>query len=117
MSVTVARIYDDELPAGARVLVDRLWPRGVSKRDAQLDDWCKELAPSDQLRRWYGHDPGRFDAFRDRYLEELHNDRARETLTGLAETARRDGLVLLTATKDVAQSQATVLAHVVRGLM
>lgn len=117
MSVAIARIYDDEIPAGTRVLVDRLWPRGVSKQEANLDDWCKDLAPSDELRRWYGHDPDRFGAFRDRYLDELHNDISRETLRELAETARRDGLVLLTATRDVEHSQAVVLAHVIRGMM
>lgn len=118
MSVAVARIYDEEIPHGSRVLVDRLWPRGVSKQEAQLDDWCKDLAPSDELRRWYDHEPDRFDAFRDRYLDdELHDEASRGTLRELAETARRDGLVLLTATRDVEHSHALVLAHVIRGMM
>jgi uncharacterized protein YeaO (DUF488 family) len=75
--VRVRRIYDPvTADDGRRVLVDRLWPRGVSKADAHLDEWCKEVAPSDDLRKWYGHDPGRFEEFRTRYLAELRNHSA-----------------------------------------
>ena len=70
-SVKVRRIYDDVLPEdGARVLVDRIWPRGVSKARAQLDEWCKQVAPSTALRKWYSHDPQRFAEFRRRYQTE-----------------------------------------------
>jgi uncharacterized protein YeaO (DUF488 family) len=116
-AVEVRRIYDDDVPGGARVLVDRLWPRGVSKADADLDDWCTETAPSDELRRWYGHDPQRFEEFRRRYVEELREQAARDRLHDLADLAGHEGLVLLTATRDLEHSHAVVLAHVVRGLM
>jgi uncharacterized protein YeaO (DUF488 family) len=116
-AVEVRRIYEDEAPGGARVLVDRLWPRGVRKDDADLDEWCKELAPSDDLRRWYDHDPERFEEFRRRYVEELRDEEARDRLRALADRAERDGLVLLTATRDLEHSHAPVLARVVRGIM
>lgn len=116
-AVEVARVYDEEVPDGARVLVDRLWPRGVSKQDAALDDWAKDVAPSDELRRWYGHDPERFDEFRQRYLAELEDDDARDHLRTLASMARDHGIVLLTATREVEHSHAVVLAHVLRGMM
>jgi uncharacterized protein YeaO (DUF488 family) len=71
-TVRVRRIYDDPLPAdGTRVLVDRLWPRGVTKARAHLDEWCKEIAPLTELREWYHHDPARFAEFTRRYREEL----------------------------------------------
>lgn len=106
--VRVARVYDPPGPDdGARVLVDRLWPRGLSKANAALDEWCKQVAPSDELRRWYGHDPDLFAEFRRRYLAELDDPEraaALETLRG------RGRLTLLTATKDVPISHAAVLA-------
>jgi uncharacterized protein YeaO (DUF488 family) len=116
-AVEVRRIYDADVPDGDRILVDRLWPRGVRKADADLDDWCTEIAPSDELRRWYGHDPDRFDEFRRRYLDELRDEEARARLGELADRAGRRGLVLLTATRDLEHSHATVLARVVRGRM
>ena len=104
--VAVARVYDDPAPEGRRVLVDRLWPRGLAKARADFE-WRKDLAPSSELRRWYGHDPARFDEFAARYGAEL-SDRTGE----LAALASQDTgpLVLLTATKDVEHSGATVLA-------
>ena len=111
-SVRVKRVYE---PAsrddGARILVDRLWPRGVKKEDLELDEWAKDLAPTPALRTWYGHRPERFEEFRRRYLEELTSGEAREAFEELRRRARTEALTLLTATRDVERSGAAVLAE------
>lgn len=113
-TVRVRRIYDD--PAdddGARVLVDRLWPRGVSKDRAALTEWCKDVAPSTDLRKWYAHDPTKFDEFARRYRDELADDEAQSTaLTRLREYAADGPLTLLTATKEPDISEAEVLRRI-----
>ncbi|MEU9885307.1 DUF488 family protein [Sphaerisporangium sp. NPDC051011] len=110
--VQVRRIYDDPSPKdGTRVLVDRLWPRGLSKEAAHVDLWLKDIAPSDELRAWYGHDPGRFPEFEGRYLAELEDSRHRPALERLRELLREPPVTLLTATKDVRISNAAVLAR------
>ncbi|WP_106399485.1 DUF488 domain-containing protein [Actinocorallia populi] len=96
---------------GRRVLVDRVWPRGVSKEKARLDEWLKDVAPSTELRRWYGHDPEKFAEFRRRYLKELHDAGHREAVDHLRDLAGRRRVTLLTATRDVEHSQAAVLAE------
>lgn len=106
----MARVYDDAVP-GVRVLVDRVWPRGLAKAKARLDEWAKDVAPSTELRQWYGHDPAKFEEFRERYERELDEPGRREALRRLAERAERGPLTLLTATKDVEHSQAAVLAE------
>jgi len=112
--VRVKRIYDAPAPEdGRRVLVDRVWPRGVSKEHAELALWCKDVAPSTELRKWYGHDPDKFTEFRARYLKELETAGAAEALADLAATDGR--LTLLTASKAVDISQAAVLADLLRG--
>ena len=113
--VRVRRVYEQASPGdGQRFLVDRLWPRGLARSAAHLDEWVKAVAPSDDLRRWYGHDPARFAEFRRRYVKELGEpDRAR-ALTHLNEAAREGTITLLTATKDAARSEAEVLAELVR---
>jgi uncharacterized protein YeaO (DUF488 family) len=108
--VTVARIYDTATAGGFRVLVDRVWPRGMSKESARLDLWLKDVAPSTDLRRWYGHDPARFEEFRRRYEAELTEPPAAGALRRLADLASARHVVLVTATKDVSHSQAAVLA-------
>lgn len=109
--ITYRRVYDDASPGdGVRVLVDRVWPRGLRKEDAHLDEWMRDIAPSTELRRWYGHDPGRFAEFRERYLAELGTSERRHAAERLREITRRDRLTLLTATRDVEHSQAAVLA-------
>ncbi|MBS1679319.1 MAG: DUF488 family protein [Actinobacteria bacterium] len=106
----VARIYDEPSAAdGRRILVDRLWPRGVSKERAQLDDWCKEVAPSDELRRWYGHDPERFEEFSARYRAELEEGEQAAALDRITGDAEAGTVTLLTATKEPDLSQAAVL--------
>ena len=97
---------------GERVLVDRLWPRGVSKQDACLDDWVKDLAPSDELRRWFAHDSSRFKEFRRRYVAELRD--RRDQLTGLRRRARDGRLTLLYGARDDDHNNAVVLADVLR---
>ncbi|MDN5632084.1 MULTISPECIES: DUF488 domain-containing protein [Kocuria] len=110
MDVVVKRIYDE--PAqndGTRVLVDRVWPRGIRKADAHLDDWNKEVAPSTELRRWYGHDPEKFEEFSTRYRKALESGEGKEGLQKLRDSVKGKRLTLLTASKAVDISQATVL--------
>lgn len=97
---------------GDRVLVDALWPRGVSKRKARLDEWAKELAPSTGLREWFDHDPKRFDRFRERYMKELRDQRSR--LTELRRQARDGRLTLVYGASDEEHNNAVVLADVLR---
>ncbi|WP_227981613.1 DUF488 domain-containing protein [Nocardia spumae] len=112
--VRVRRIYDDPSPDdGARVLVDRIWPRGMSKERAHLDEWCKQVAPSTELRTWYGHDPERFGEFERRYRDELRDPERAAGLTHLRELARRGTLTLLSATTRIEISEAEVLAGLV----
>ncbi|GAA0714588.1 DUF488 family protein [Dactylosporangium roseum] len=109
--ITYRRIYEESSPEdGRRVLVDRVWPRGLRKEDAHLDEWLRDVAPSTELRRWYGHEPSRFAEFRRRYLTELREPARREAVDHLRDIAGRDKLTLLTATHDVDHSQAAVLA-------
>lgn len=108
--VRLCRVYDDDTSAlGCRVLVDRLWPRGVSKSAARLDEWAKDAAPSTELRRWYGHDVERFEEFADRYRSELDQPPASAALDHLVELACSKAVILLTATRDVDHSGAVVL--------
>jgi len=112
MAVRVRRVYDPvEDDGGQRVLVDRLWPRGLSRSKARIDDWCKDVAPSTELREWYGHDPSRYDEFARRYGAELDDPVRAAALSQLRELARNGTLTLLTATKDFSISQAAVLAE------
>jgi len=109
-NVRVRRVYD--APArgdGNRVLVDRIWPRGLTKAQAGLSEWCKPVAPSTALRTWYGHDPERFEEFARRYREELTEPDRAEALAHLRELAANGTLTLLTATRDPDISAAAVL--------
>ena len=118
--VEVVRVYDDEGRSGSpghefRVLVDRLWPRGVKKEALDIDEWAKDVAPSTELRRWYGHEPERFDEFSKRYRSELDAEPAAGALQSLRKEKSRRRVVLLTATKDVPRSGAEVLRQVLSG--
>lgn len=109
--VQVRRIYDAATPGdGTRVLVDRIWPRGISKARAHLDEWCKQIAPSTELRKWYRHDPKLFDEFVRRYRDELTDSGRAEALAHLHDLTKRQTLTLLTASKAVDISEAAVLA-------
>jgi uncharacterized protein YeaO (DUF488 family) len=113
--VRLRRVYEPPDPAdGRRVLVDRLWPRGLTKEAAAVDEWLKAVAPSDALRRWYGHQPEKFAAFRQRYQAELGTAERAGAVDHLRQLARDGTVTLLTATKDVEHSQAAALAEWLR---
>ncbi|GEL19038.1 DUF488 domain-containing protein [Pseudonocardia asaccharolytica] len=113
--VQVRRIYQPAADGdGYRVLVDRLWPRGIAKDTAEFDEWCKDVAPSTDLRKWYGHDPDRFAEFGRRYRAELGQAEPSRAVGQLRARARQGPVTLLTATKDPAISAAAVLADVLR---
>ncbi|MFE1322330.1 DUF488 domain-containing protein [Kitasatospora phosalacinea] len=113
MGVRVERVYG-EPDGGVRVLVDRLWPRGLRKEDAQLDRWAKEVAPSAELRRWFHGPEGAYPEFVRRYRAELEAPGAQRELDGLCASAGSGELVLLTAVKEPGRSHAQVLLEVVR---
>ena len=113
MEVRVKRAYEAASRSdGYRVLVDSLWPRGLSRDEVRVDEWARELAPSDALRHWYEHDLDRFDEFRRRYVREL--DTRRKLLTELRRRARAGPVTLVFAARDVEHSNASVLASVLR---
>ena len=116
MDVRLKRAYDDPATTdGYRVLIDRLWPRGVSRDRAKLDEWEKELAPSAELRQWFGHDPARFEEFRRRYIDELRHQRA--LLSTLRRRARDGTVTLVYSAHDEEHNDAVVLSEVLlRGL-
>lgn len=106
--IKLKRIYDPPAPDdGRRVLVDRLWPRGIAKDAARLDDWLKEIAPSDELRKWFGHDPAKWEEFRKRYRAEL--DSHGNLLAELRAAAEKGTVTLLFAAKDEEHNNAVVL--------
>jgi uncharacterized protein YeaO (DUF488 family) len=106
-------VYDEIDPdEGRRVLVDRIWPRGVRKDDPRVGIWCKDVAPSKELREWYHQEPERFDEFVARYTEELHDNAA---LAELRKLAKRGVVTLVTATREVDGSHAAVLAKLLKG--
>jgi uncharacterized protein YeaO (DUF488 family) len=114
--VRLRRVYEAPDPSdGQRVLVDRLWPRGLAKNKAAVDEWLKTVAPSDELRRWYGHEPDRFPEFRQRYQQELRGPEQSGALDHLHRLASHGTVTLLTATRDIEHSQAAVLAELLRG--
>jgi len=111
--VRAKRVYDPvEDGDGYRVLIDHLWPRGVSRARARLDDWARELAPSDELRTWFDHGPARFDAFRTRYRDELANHSAR--LEELRRRADSGPLTIVYAARDRDNNNAVVLCELLR---
>ena len=118
MAVVLKRVYDPPSPRdGARVLVDRLWPRGVSKERAKLKLWLKDVAPSDELRKWYHARPTQWPKFREKYLEELSSPEATaalDTLHRLATTGKT--LTLLFGSRNVDQNNATVLKELLDGM-
>jgi uncharacterized protein YeaO (DUF488 family) len=113
--VKVRRVYEEPDPRdGTRVLVDRIWPRGLTKAKAALDEWCKDVAPSAELRQWYSHDPNRFEDFGRRYRAELKDPQRADALAHLRGLAKNRQLTLLTATREPEISEAAVLADLLR---
>ncbi len=110
VSVALKRAYDEPAASdGTRVLVERLWPRGISKARAHIDLWLKDVAPSTQLRTWYHHDPQKFPEFRRRYQAELTSEAAQAALTRLRDIAKQGQLTLVFAAHDTAHSNAVIL--------
>jgi uncharacterized protein YeaO (DUF488 family) len=109
--VRIKRAYDPPEPSdGYRVLIDRLWPRGITRGNARLDEWAQELAPSSELRRWFGHDPARFEEFRERYASELvAHEKKLQALRG---RAHEGTLTLVYAARDHEHNDAVVLAEI-----
>lgn len=113
MKIKIKRIYEkSEESDGYRVLVDRLWPRGISKDSVKIDSWNKEIAPSSTLRKWFGHATEKFDEFKEKYMEELaHNPEADVFKEKVRAIAEKRAVTLLFAAKDVEHNQAVVLAE------
>jgi uncharacterized protein YeaO (DUF488 family) len=116
--IAIKRVY--EPPArgdGARILVDRLWPRGLRKDAADFDQWRKDLSPSTELRQFYGHRPERFAEFKTRYRTELRKKEAAAAVSELVDLTRRRAVTLLTASRDLSHSEAAVLAAHVQAIV
>ena len=114
IDVRIKRVYDSPEPGdGYRVLVDRVWPRGVSRERARLDDWARDLAPGDGLRKWFNHDPKRFEEFRKRYRSELREHV--ERIDELRARAMHGSVTLVYGARDEKHNNAVVLAEILRG--
>jgi uncharacterized protein YeaO (DUF488 family) len=108
MSMQLKRVYDKPAKAdGRRILVDRIWPRGLKKKDARVDEWFKEIAPSTGLRKWFGHDPSRWEEFKKRYFRELDNQP--ERVEELAQESEKRTVTLLFGAKDTDHNNAVAL--------
>lgn len=108
MGIKIKRVYDEPAKSdGYRVLVDRIWPRGLKKSDARIDQWLKQIAPSTGLRKWFKHDPAKWEQFKRKYAAELKGHR--EELEKLARESRKRSVTLVFGAKDVAHSNATAL--------
>jgi uncharacterized protein YeaO (DUF488 family) len=113
MDIRLKRAYEPAAPEdGHRVLIDRLWPRGITRERAELDEWERELPPSTELRQWFGHEPSRFEEFRRRYIEELRGQRP--GIARLRRRARVGTLTLVYSARDAKHNDAVVLAEVLR---
>ncbi len=113
----IDRIYNDDIRKGEkRVLVDRLWPRGISKERAQLDEWFKDLGPSTELRVWFNHEPDKYEQFKTRYMKELEEEPQQTLLHELYTMGEKGDLVLLFGAKETRFNQAVVLKEVLDGM-
>lgn len=113
MDVRIKRVYEKrEKDDGMRILVDRLWPRGLTKEKAAVDLWLKDIAPSTVLRKWFGHDPDKWDEFQNRYQQELKENR--ESVLLLEEQLKKGTVTLLYAAKDKEHNEALVLRKMFR---
>ncbi len=115
-NLRLQRAYEDPQPGdGYRVLVDRVWPRGRSREQLKLDEWARELGPSNELRRWFGHDPSRWDEFQARYRSELAAPQNQAVLDALAQRASRGTVTLVYGARDEEHNQARVIAAEIAG--
>lgn len=106
--IKIKRVYDPVDPEdGKRILIDRLWPRGLKKEDLKMDEWLKEIAPSDQLRKWFSHDPKKYEEFKKRYAKELEDKS--EILARIKAEAKKGTVTILFSAKDTEHNNATVL--------
>ena len=113
-NIKLKRAYEAPAPEdGMRILVDRLWPRGLSKQRAAIDQWMKDISPSTKLRKWFGHDPSRWDEFRRRYAKEVHQHP--ELLDQLRSLAREGPITLVYSARDEVHNDAVELRHVILG--
>lgn len=117
--IKAKRVYDEvKKDDGIRVLVDRLWPRGIKKEEVKIDLWLKEVAPSIELRKWFSHDPFRWKEFCKRYREELRKDEEKKiALSELVEIAGREELTLVYSAKDKEHNSAVALKNLIDGLL
>ncbi len=110
--VKIRRVYDPVSPDdGRKILVDRLWPRGVKKGDARIDEWLKDIAPSNELRKWFSHDPSKWLEFKGRYKEELKNKS--ELIDKLKREAKNGKITILFAARDIEHNNAVVLKEII----
>jgi len=113
--IILHRIYDkSNYSEGIRILIDRIWPRGIKKEDANIDYWFKEVAPSSELRKWFGHKPERFEEFRLKYLQELRNDEEKsQKVDEICQILAEDNVILLFGAKDIERNNAVVLKEAI----
>src|SRR5690625_2386076 len=111
MTVKLKRVYEEEAKSdGKRILVDRIWPRGISKQKANLYEWLKEIGPSKELRKWFGHDPNKFDEFKKKYKKELQDGKQKASYDQLKNIQKENSTITLVyAAKDEENNQALVL--------
>lgn len=110
--VKIKRIYDGASPTdGKRILVDRLWPRGINKDEVRIDEWLKDVAPSNELRRWFAHDPAKWTGFKERYFQELEEKKG--LINGLKKQAASRTITFLFSAKDVEHNNAVALKELV----
>lgn len=115
MSLKIKRVYDQpSAEDGTRILVDRLWPRGLTKEKAAVDLWLKDIAPSTELRKWFAHDPAKWDEFRKRYLAELKGNK--EAVTTLKQQLKKGAVTLVYGARDQEHNEAEVLLESIRHL-
>jgi len=109
--IKIKRVYDPpEADDGKRILIDRLWPRGIKKESLEMDEWLKDIAPSDGLRKWFSHDPAKYHEFKKRYVKEL--EKKKETIERIRDEAKKETVTLLFSAKDVEHNNATILKEV-----
>ena len=109
--VKIKRIYDPvSSDDGKRILIDRLWPRGIKKEKAKIDEWLRDVAPSDELRKWFSHDPSKYQEFKKRYVKEL--EKKSELLEKIKKEAKKEAVTLLFSAKDTEHNNATALKEI-----